>query len=102
MTTGDKKKRLRKSKQKENMSTFIRLIIWPPAALIHHQLKPKSPSETNLETSLGIKLLFKLSQEMVEQANYLTGNILHFRARLWGALQRAECLKTERDTVVEG
>lgn len=30
---------------------------------------------------------------MAEQANYLTGNIFHFKTRLWGTLQSAECLK---------
>lgn len=33
---------------------------------------------------------------MVEQANYLTGNILHFKTCLQGTLQHAECLKKER------
>lgn len=73
-----------------------------PAALINH--KPKLtwmfPSDTNIESLLGIKLRPKLSQEMAERANYLTGNIFHFKTRLWGTLQSAECLKKgrERDT----
>lgn len=61
-----------------------------------------TPSDTNSESSLGIRLLPKLSQEMVEQANYLTGNIIHFKIRLWGTLQSAECLKKERDTEAAG
>lgn len=55
------------------------------------------PSDTNIESLLGIKLRPKLSQEMAEQANYLTGNIFHFKTRLWGTLQSAECLKKGRE-----
>lgn len=44
---------------------------------------------------LGIRLLPKLSQEMVEQANYVTGNIIHFKTCLRGTLKSPECLKKE-------
>lgn len=74
------------------------------APLIQHHPKPScmSPSDTNIESLLGIRLLPKLSQEMVEQANYLAGNISHFKTCLWGTLKRPECLKKERDTEAAG
>lgn len=59
-------------------------------SLAHQGSHPKpsctSPSDTNIESLLGIRLLPKLSQEMAEQANYLTGSISHFKTCLWGTL----------------
>lgn len=39
---------------------------------------------------------------MVEQTNYLTGNIPHFKSCLWGTLWSAECLKKDSDTKTAG
>lgn len=84
-------------KRGENTATLYSFLL---AALMRQHPTPScmSTSDTNIESSLGIRLLPKLSQEMVEQANYLTGNIIHFKTCLWGTLWTPECLKKERGT----
>lgn len=47
----------------------------------------KQVGQTQIYCLLGIRLLPKLSQEMVEQANYRRGNIIHFETYLQGTFQ---------------
>lgn len=73
-------------------------------ALIQHHPKTSCnlhPTHTGTESLLGNKLLPKLSQEMVDQANYLTGNIIHLRpvsgvhSKVLNVLRRRETLRQQ-------